>query len=253
MTRKGLKIPVAIASSSLRFRDSYHIPEGVGIGPHSSAFEAFLRNWFSDTRALTHGELDLSFLQELTSDELATARELIRRNLRLGQVHIIQGAAALRDTEALPVLRAMLEAEDNASKRLTIAGALWNLQRDPVFITCLERAKKAGGRTLAAHLYDVLWLDDERALDFLIDLLDQRDAVVQTFVLSLLNELEFGRQAVLAARILPRQPNDYRDRRSDPAFRNLMTAAIRKVNREKKGGMSFGWSEWPVFEPPQGT
>ena len=214
-------------------------------GRHSPAFEAFLRNWFGDTWAITHGELDLSFLQELSPDELGTARELIRRNLKLRQTHIIQGAAALRDVEAVPALRAMLDAQEDIGWRLTIAGALWNLVRDPVFITCLEQAKKAGGRTLAAYLYAILWLDDERALDFLIDLLDQREREVWIFTLGLLNELEFGRPFYVAAEKMPRQPKDYRNRRTDPAFRQEMTEAIRKVNRSKKGGLSFGWSELP--------
>jgi hypothetical protein len=229
----------------LKLRDSFDVPEEVAAGPHSPAFEAFLRNWFGDTWALTHGELDLSFLHDLSPDELRTARELIRRNLKLGLAHIIQGAAALRDVEAVPALRAMLDAQEDIDRRLIIAGALWNLVRDPVFITCLDEAKKAGGRTLAAHLYRVLWVDDERALDFLIDLLDQREREVWTLTLGLLNRLEFGQPFYVAAEKMPRQPKDYRDRRTDPAFRKEMTEAIRRVNRGMKGGMSFGWSEVP--------
>lgn len=231
----------------MKLRDSYDVPEEVAAGPHSPAFEKFLRNWFSDTRALTHGELDLTFLQELSPEELATARELIRRNLNLGYSHIIQGAAALRDIEAVPTLRAMLDTQEDIGRRLIIAGALWNLVRDPVFLACLDQAKRAGGPLLpGAHLYQVLWLDDERAVDFLIDLLDQRDPEVRSFTLGLLNELEFGRPFFIAAARMPRQPKDYRDRRTDPALRKQLIAAIRKLNREIKTGMTFGWSEMPV-------
>ena len=70
-----------------------------------------MRNWFGDSNSLNRGELDLSFLEELSPEELQTARELVRRNLRLSLRHLVQGAAALRDREAVPVLRAMLAAE----------------------------------------------------------------------------------------------------------------------------------------------
>ena len=58
----------------MRLADSYDIPDEVSRGPHSPAFEQFLRNWFGDTYALTHGELDLSFLDDLPPEELALAR-----------------------------------------------------------------------------------------------------------------------------------------------------------------------------------
>jgi hypothetical protein len=47
----------------------------------------------------------------------------------------------------------------------------------------------------------VLWLDDSRAIDILIDLLPQRDRGMLTargrvFALSLLNQLEFGKPPI---------------------------------------------------------
>ena len=229
----------------MRLRDAFDIPERITAGSHSPAFEQFLWNWFGDTRAITHGELDLSFLQGLSPEEFTTARELIRRNLKLNYNHIIQGAAALHDIEAVPILRRMLDAETSGSRRLTIAGALWNLVRDPIFIACLDSAKteREGGKLLAgAHVDQVLWLDDERAVYFLIDLLDQRDREARTQALGLLNTLEFGWRTVIPAGV-PHGPEDYRRRRSDPVFREKMTAAVRKANRERKDGMAFGWSE----------
>src|SRR5262245_54693034 len=67
----------------------------------------------------------------------------------------------------------MLEDEPDPSCRLTIAGATWKLVRDPVLIECLERTKGTG--TMVAHINQVLWLDDERALDFLTGLLPADD------------------------------------------------------------------------------
>lgn len=219
----------------MRLRDSYDIPPEVSQGPHSPAFGKFLWNWFGDTGPLTHGELDLSFLNDLAPEEIAVARSLIRRNLTLGQTHIIQGAWALHDLDAVPILQRMLDAESDESRRLVIAGALWRIAKDSVFITCLDRAKE--GRLLVhLHLLQVLWLDDERAVDFLIDLLDHKDGRVGGGALSLLNQLELGHFIPRPVRELTHQPADYYKRRHDPAFRQAMTAAVRKWNREMKTG-----------------
>ena len=115
----------------MRLPDSYDIPEEVARGPHSPAFAKFLSNWFGDTHALTHGELDLTFLEDLTAEELELAQEMVRRNLKLKYTHIIEGAAALHDIAAVPILRAMFNEESDESRRLTIAGALWKLIKDP--------------------------------------------------------------------------------------------------------------------------
>ena len=123
--------------------------------------------------------------------------------------------------------------------RLAIAGALWNLVRDPVFLTCLDRLKI---EPLAIQIYEVLWLDDERAVDFLIDLLGASDPMVRYSSLELLNSLEAGRGFTLREQFTS-GPDDYRRMRLNPAFREHMTRAVRKRNREWKQGMCFGWSE----------
>lgn len=235
----------------MRLSDTYDLPDDIACGDHSPAFREFLWNWFGDTRALTMGEVDISFLDNLTPQELTVARSLIRRNLGLRYNHIIQGAAALHDVEAAPLLREMLGDEPDESRGLIIAGALWNLVRDPVFVTRLYRAKSKGSRLLiAAHLYQVLWLDDGRAVDFLIDLMDRKE--LRPWALPLLNELEFGRQTrSLRLAQKPHQPDDYRVLQLNPAFREKMTAAVRRWNREVKTGMTFGWWEGPAA--PSGT
>jgi hypothetical protein len=193
--------------------------------------------WFGDPRPLTLGELELSFIDDLTSEELALARGLIRHNLRLRQTHVIEGTSALRDIDAVPVLRAMFHQETSADRRLTIAGALWKLAKDPVFIECLHDVRNQGGALLTgAHLLKVLWLDDERALDFLIDLLDAKDWLTESEVLGLLNRLEFGRLIAVPARELPSQRQDYRERRNNPEFRRMMLAAIHQWNGAMKNG-----------------
>jgi len=252
----------------VRLGDSYDVPEEIARGPHSPTFAKFLRNWFGDTYALTHGELDITFLNGLTPEELTTARELIRRNLKLRQVHIIEGTSALHDVDAAPMLRAMLDRETSDDWRLTIAGALWKLTKDPVFIDCLDRAKAGGGALARAHMNKILWLADGRAIDWLIDLLPEEDGesafwrimrylsfrrpfrpllarlhiahvhatMTGSFALQLLNQLEAGRMTLILPQELEHQPSDYRRRRNDPAFREAMVAAIHRWNAQMKNG-----------------
>jgi len=103
------------------------------------------------------------------------ARQLIRRNLKCGYSHIISGTWALDDLEAVPLLHVMFDAEPNESRRLVISGALWKLNQDSVFIECLNRAKESGLLSVPFHLEQILWLNDERSIDFLIDLLPLED------------------------------------------------------------------------------
>lgn len=221
----------------MRLCDTYDVPDSVASGPHSPAFAQFLWNWLGDTTRLTHGELDITFLNDLTPEELSTARELIRRNLKVKHNHIIQGAAALHDVAAAPIIRAMLDDEVDVRRRLTISGALWKINRDPIFIECLNEAKAVRSSIFrGVHLWEVLWLDDERALDFLIDLLDEPDWTVQSLTLGLLNRLEFGHRMGIPAREMPHQPADYRTLRNDPSFRAQMTAAIRRHNAQSING-----------------
>ena len=45
-----------------------------------------------------------------------------------------------------------------------------------------------------AHFHQILWLRDERAIDLLLDMPDDKDHFVRFLALSKLNELEFGRR-----------------------------------------------------------
>lgn len=215
--------------------DCYDITDDVFQGQHSTAFLRFLRNWFVDSGKLTRHELDLSFLQEMSPDEAQLARALLRRNLPLKYTHIIEGLAALRDTDSIPTLREMLAVETDLSRRLTLAGSLWKLARDPVFVDCLNAmVESEGGNLKAAHLNQVLWLDDERAMDLLIVLLGDRDNFVRHLALSMLNMLEF--QTTSPNRAFARQPDDYRKRRNDAAFRALMVDQLKARNRSNTNG-----------------
>jgi hypothetical protein len=151
----------------------------------------------------------------------------------------------------------MLEDEPEESRRLTIAGALWKLGRDPVFPEHPEQAKKSGLIAVYPHLLQALRLDDERPLDFLIDLLPKDDEDKRKAALILLrkvlqhtplrrwvhlrikkhNEAQgAGPRAPIVLNDLesdhkvPRgqenAPSHYRHHQFDPAFRRLVNAII---------------------------
>jgi hypothetical protein len=132
----------------------------------------------------------------------------------------------------------MLSEETELSWRLTISGALWRLNGDPVFIKCLQEAKFVRPSIFqGVHLWQVLWLGDERAVDFLIDLVDRPYWRGRGMVLGLLNELEFGKAFPIPADRMPHQPADYRKLRGDHAFRVHMVAAIHKLNSQRTRGV----------------
>ena len=200
-------------------------------GPHSSAFTQFLQNWFGNSQALTRGEVDLRFLKDLTPDEREIAKDLVRRNLKLTYTHVIEGVAALGDITSVPILQAMLAGESDASRQLTIAGALWKLNQDAVFVDCLERMRVSKDATLKqAHFHQILWLGNERAIDYLVELLDDADAFVRFLAISTLNGLEFQRLFFVPEAQLPCGSDLYRSRINDPNFRSMMAAHLRTRN-----------------------
>jgi hypothetical protein len=209
---------------------SYDIPEGVPNQQHSPAFSAFFRHWFVDSGALARGEVDLGFLDGLAPEEAELARDLLRRNLGRQQTHIIEGLAALHDVGSVPILREMMNGESDLGRQLTISGTLWKLVKDPIFVECLRRMKTSRNANLKmAHLRQVLWLNDERSIDLLMDFLDDADKFMQQQALTALNELEFERRFFAPAHQLPSQPDDYRARRTDGVFRARMVANLRAL------------------------
>ena len=209
---------------------SYDIPEGVPNEHHSPAFRAFFRHWFVDSGALARGDVDLGFLDGLTPEEVDLARDLLRRNLGRKRTHIIEGLAALHDLGSVGMLREMMNGEADLGRQLTISGTLWKLVKDPIFVECLRRMKASRNANLKmAHLKQVLWLNDERSIDFLMDFLDDADKFVRQQALTALNELEFERRFFGPAHQLPSQADDFRARRTDEVFRARMSAKLRAL------------------------
>jgi hypothetical protein len=207
----------------------YDIPSFAG--SPSPALKQFLSHWFKDSFALTRGDVDLSFVSELSDHEREYACDLLRRNLSLRYTHIIQGLGVLQDTSAVPVLSRMLTEEENLSRRLTIAGTLWRLGRDEAFFDVLAEMKASGDAILIqAHIDQVLWLADERAIDLLCEFLDHSDSFVRFLALSRLNEVEFGDTFTMQrADDLIRQPKYYRKRRYETALRRQMVDNLSKI------------------------
>jgi hypothetical protein len=210
---------------------AYDLPDEIVRGPHSRAFANFLKYWFADTWAVSRGETDIAPLKDLTSEEREVAKTLIRRNLATRHLHIIEAAAALGDVEAVPILRAMFDADSGEVTRLTIAGSLWRLARDPVFVDCLEAMIASDNAGLKVpHYHMALWLKDERSIDFLIRLLDDADDFVRSLALRDLNILEFGKGFAIPSHQLPSQADTYRARKNDPVFRSHLLAQLQKLN-----------------------
>jgi len=131
------------------------------------------------------------------------------------------------DTAAVPALRALLADESGLSRQLTITGALWKLARDSSFVDCLNRMKASESSTLKqAHIHQVLWLGDERSVDLLMDLLDDKDKFVRFLALSMLNSLEFGHRFLVPENGLPCKASDYRKRRHDQPLRQRMISNL---------------------------
>ena len=212
------------------FLNAYDIPEEVCQGPHSAAFRQFLHHWFVDSFALSRGEVDVSFINDLTPHENEIAKGLLRRNLKLRYTHIIEGAAVMADVGAVPLLRAMLADEPDLSRQLTIAGTLWKLVRDPSFVDCLNRMKASESSALKqAHFHQILWIGDERAIDLLIDMLEDKDKFVRFLALSTLNGLESGHRFQVPENKLPCRAADYQKRRQDRVLRELLVGNLATI------------------------
>ena len=214
----------------MQLQDVYDIPEEVREGPHSPAFTRFLRLFFVNSRLVSNGKADLSFIGDLTPHEAEVAKKLLRWNLKLRYTHILKGVAAMGDLTAVPALRAMLADQPDLTWQLSIAGTLWKLVRDPAFVDCLNRMKSSQSALLKqAHFYQVLWLGDERAIDLLLDFLEDSDSLVRSLALGSLNSLELGRRLMVPSKQLPNAAAYYLERRHDRELRQLMVRNIPAV------------------------
>jgi hypothetical protein len=209
----------------------YEIPDRVFEKKRSEAFKQFFHNWFEDSFGLTRGEVDLEFLNDLTPTERDLAIDLLRRNLRLGYTHIVEGIALLDDKESIPTLKDMLAKSSDASRRLTISGSLWKLGKDESFPEEIERMVRKGDRSIKeAHLEQILWLGDKRSIRYLIDLMAEGDTFASFLALSCLNQIEDNKRYLLGRDEFPHQPDYYLSHRDDVLFVESMVTKMKNHN-----------------------
>lgn len=200
----------------------------------SAELRAFYNLFFVNWLGVVRGEVNLDFLNQLSPNELAIARELVRRNLGKGSLHLVKGAAALKDVDALPILRTLFNNHTDLSRRLTIAGSLWKLDRDPRFLECIEQMIASDSNTLKeVHIDKVLWIGDERSINYLILLLDDGGKFVRSLALRFLNLIERGRRSSSAD---PQtSASDYKMLQSDPDFIGRMVTRLQQWNLQEGG------------------
>ena len=202
---------------------SYDIPYNAQPkdGLHSTAYRKFYENFFVDATGLIRHEVDLDFINALTRPEIELAKDLIRRNLKLQYVHIIEGVAALQDHELVPQLREMFTQERDLSRKLTIAGTLWKLEKDPIFPECLGEMTKSDNDSLkVAHIHQTAWLGDERTIYFLIDIFQGGYGLARHLAISMLNEIEDKRSYLGSD--LPHPEKHYLALKEDKVFMEKM-------------------------------
>jgi hypothetical protein len=131
----------------------------------------------------------------------------------------------------------MLAEEPAPSRQLTIAGTLWKLNRDEVFVDCLNRMKTGDTRHLkSAHFNQIMWLGDARAIDYLIELLDDEDHFIRFLALSALNSIEHQQHFLVPESQLPSHPILYQARRFNLEFRAKMVANLQGRNAAMTNG-----------------
>ena len=82
----------------------YNIDIDLNSSDYSKAFNEFYSAHFINSFALTRGDIDTSFFNEMTNAEKEIAKRLIRQNLKLRQTHLFTASGQLKDNEALPIL-----------------------------------------------------------------------------------------------------------------------------------------------------
>ena len=139
----------------------YDLPDEDEFEELSEAFHSFFYEFFVDSMTIHRGETDFWYVPDFSKTELQLARALIRDNLQRKYVHLIEGAALLNDRHAVPLLKKMLDHENDLSLRLTIAGSLWKIAKDPLFVDGLQAMIETDDDALIlAHADQIKWLGD---------------------------------------------------------------------------------------------
>lgn len=205
---------------------SLRVPVDLTLPEAPIRVQRFVHDFFTNPVAVLRGEADLGYVENLSPSERDSLAALVRLNLRPLRSATLEAISALRAVEVVSDLEELLEEEDDASRRLEIAGSLARVMDDPGYIRPYLRELKASrDATLKeAHFDDIRLLPPAEQLDFFFDLLaDPDSSFVRHLALTELNGLQ-DRKWYLA-RELPRNESYYLSRRNDPQLRDALVEA----------------------------
>jgi hypothetical protein len=204
--------------------------EPVNLSEASPAFRELYELHFVDTILLQRSEADWGFASRLTPAELALARRLVRANLHLGQVYL-DSAAVLNDREAIPELHRMLDQAKTLTEKIQIARPLWVLERSPAYPALIERLVRGKDAALKQqHIFEILLLGDERAIDHLYTMAEDRDESVRDLALFHLTRLANAWKGTFWNSQSTKTPelSYFQERRGKPRFIRRMLKELRR-------------------------
>jgi len=204
--------------------------EPADLSQASPAFREFYELHFVDPILLYRSEADWGFAFDLTPAELARARRLVRANLHRGQVYL-DSAAVLNDRDAIPVLYRMLDETKTLTEKINIARPLWVLERSPAYPVLIERLVRGRNSALKRrHIFEVLLLSDERAIDHLYTMAEDSDESVRELALFHLTRLANAWKGRFWNSESTKTPelSYFQERRGNPRFIQRMLKELRK-------------------------
>ena len=166
----------------------YNIDIDLNSSDYSTAFNDFYSAHFINSFALTRGDIDTSFFNEMTNAEKEIGKRLIRQNLKLRQTHLFTAAGQLKDSEALPILYEQLNNNPDFSWQMTIGQAIWRINGDPLYPKLLKHLKDhPSDTTREAHFDQVLDLKDEQSIETYFDYFNDKSGIIKSMTLSKFN------------------------------------------------------------------
>lgn len=193
----------------------------------STAFQDFFTSHFENSKALTRGEVDKYFFNEMTDEELDIAKRIVRDNLDLVYNHLYEAAGDLHDNDALLILYEHLEKAKDLSRQLTIGQAIWKINGDPLYPDLLRKLQNCNNHiTKEAHFEQVTDLQNLESIDMLLTYIKDEGEFVRHLALSKLNFLLTGKRSYDN-----QFPEEYFvHRRNDEAFINTLLLNLKNIS-----------------------
>jgi len=192
----------------------------------SESFKDFFHNHFIDMKGLSRREIDTSFYSQMTIDEKEIAKRLIRQNLDLRYVHLIEATGKLKDELALPILYEQLKNTSDLSRQLIIGQAIWRINNDIVYRDLLRMLQESPNHiTKEAHFEQVTDFKNMESIEMLFRYLRDEGDFVRYLALSELNHLISGQQSFES-----KFDTDYfLSRQEDEAFKKMLLQNLQRL------------------------